>query len=1196
MTAAEQPPPAEKDASARASPIVLPPGLDSGDIVLFNRRCLSMPPAGAALCAVSKLFSNSAWDHVGVVIRHPATGELLFLEADFGGVKLRSLEERVRRSKSNEIAVRKLSVVRSSSMREKFYAFAQEMLGRPYEIGAGSVMIRVADPLAKKERERLAALLIDKRAQIDEISKELQTAALTNFQRRLLLGERARVQEDYEKINMRLKKELEVNAPIEMMDDQDGQVVDPVQVEKSDLSRVFCSELVAAAYQRVGLLESYPPAFYYTPKDFSSEQQHPPGVHLLKSARLGRENHLRRIARASKGVGDKSKMRSFRGVVEGDTPSRASRKVIKDALKRTPIYGMVPDEYKRSHLLKSFRARIIEQGDIVFEQGEYGDRIFVVSSGGLERFMSKGEEDPILLATIGPRTTFGLTAFIFNCPRVSTIRAKERTLLWELDRPTFELFKDTSSDIKSIVSTADTRSLRRLLQEHFLFKRLDKLGPNEMSAFFLVKFRAGETVFEQGDAGDNFYIIKTGELERHIRHPKLSRNGDSRNGNDRGEEEVSSLSKTLEPGQSFGELSLMYNAPRAATVRARTDTECWAISSESFHRLNLGGGTQYLRAIFNQNAHIKKEGESYMTRSDLLKFAGVHAFPEEERERLAKLLVSLVTSNRERDPMAEKKDYAKVVAKSDGEKGTDHETEIRSSTEDDDDDDEILMDFWEFVRFDIVLNQTAAEMNFAFRLADQNNTGFISLDEMQYLWHDYADVDESAKRMLMEETPTLKKVFGRDGSRLLSGREFQECSHDILPPLFRKDVANLTRHMLDIDLEGTDALRTDLDDLSVVEADGALSVIGSQFMKYSPRGSVPPRGSMRVYSTTTDNSSMPKWMRRLDWGHLLSVGVAGAVSRTSVAPLDRMKILMQTGGTKSFSEGWLAAARQMVKQDSSLWRAAFRGNGANVMRIVPSAAIQLLVVNRLREMEVVRQLMAGPQRASSSSSPGSPSGETNVHLVSGGTHARAVEAVLVGGLAGIIAATAIYPLDFIRGRLTLQRSGFQPYHGAFHGISESIRREGITSVYRGLVPTIAGVFPYVGISFAMYETLRPILPRKNDGSGMPTTGSSIACGAIASAMAQLAAFPLDTCRRRMQVAGFDSQSSAKATRFGHMWKEIGREMGWRGYFRGVFPNMLKALPASAVSFVAYEQLRGSFTSAETAMDRLLKQTANRART
>lgn len=1148
-----------------------------------------MAPAGAVLCVVAKIFSNSKWDHVGVVIRHPSTGELLFLEADFGGVKLRSLEERVRRSKSNEIAVRKLSVVRSSSMRESFYGFALEMRGRPYEMGAGPVIARVADPLAKKERERLAALLIDKKAQIDEIDTELETAALTNFQKSLLLSERARVEKDWHKINTRLQKELEVDSLLEQ--DENGSSTRSA----SDLSRVFCSELVAAAYQRVGLLETYPPPFYYNPKDLSSEQQSPPGVHLLKGARLGKEIHLRRKSNVPVETSDMRKLRSFRGVKENDTPSHTSRRLIKDALKRTPIDRMVPDEYKRSHLVKSFRARIIEPGDIIFEQGDYGDKMFVVGSGELERFMSKRDMDPILTNTMGSRAAFGLTAFIFNSPRVSTVRAKERTLLWELDRPTFELFRDTSSDISSIVSAADNRGLRRILREHFLFKRLDRLGPKEVSPFFLVKFRAGETVFGQGDNGDNFYIIKSGEFERYIRHPKLGRHGEQKNGNDWNDDESFTLSKTMKEGQSFGELSLMYNAPRAATVRARTDAECWAISAESFHRLNLGGGTQYLRAVFNQNASIKQGDESYMTKEDLLKFAGVHAFPEEERERLATLLVSLVTSNRERDPI-KKKDHTIRTELQRSESESDEERESLIDGSSNPEKDAVLMDFWEFVRFDISLNQPAAEMNFAFRLADQSNSEFITLDDMESLLQVYVEVDKTAETMLTEDNGILRKVFGRDGTRLLSLKQFQELSNDILPPLFRQDVAKLTEHLLHIDPDRTEVTRSRSDDLSFVEPDGELSVIGSQFMSYPLRNSSQHAPNVRMYSTAGENSKLPRWMQQLDWGHLLSVGIAGAVTRTSVAPLDRLKILMQTGGTKSFSKGWIGAARQMLRQDVSIFKALFRGNGANVLRIVPNAAIQLLVVNYLRELEIIRKLMSGKKGTSSLSPSGSTSSESNVHLVSGATRSRAVEAVLIGGIAGMVGATLMYPLDFVRGRLTLQRNGFEPYRGPLHGIADSVRCEGPGSIYRGLGPTLLGVFPYVGISFAMYETLRPILPRKNDGSGSPTTGSSIACGAIASAMGQFAAFPLDTCRRRMQVAGFDPQISAEATKFRDVWKEVGREMGWRGYFRGIVPNLFKALPASAVSFVAYEHVRKSFASAESAADRLFKQSVSSART
>lgn len=1167
------------EAKADAAAVELPSGLDSGDIVLFNRRCMSMSIAGAALCVVAKLFDNSQWDHVGVVVRHPDTGELLFLEADFGGVKLRSLGERVRRSKSNEIAVRRLSVVRTDAMRERLYAFSQEMLGRPYEIGTGSMIARVTDPVAKQDRERLHALLIDKRAQVAEIDRELETAALTTFQRRLLQSERERVFSISQQIQSRLMKELEANS------NAAGKKNLSTDGQATDLSRVFCSELVAAAYQRLGLLESYPPAFSYNPKDFSSEQTNPPGVHLLRAARLSNENFLRELPsriEANKKNGNRRKRqtssgaRSLRGVKENDLPSRESRILIRDVLKRTPIYGMIPDEYKRSHFTKSFRARILEPGDVVFEQGDYGDRLYVIESGAVERFMSKGDEDPILCSNLSARNTFGLTAFTFNCPRVATIRAKERTLLWQVDRPTFELFKDTSSDIRSIKSNADLRTLRSLVKDHFLFQRLDKLGPNELDQFFLVKFRAGEHVFKQGDAGDNFYIIKSGELERHIRHPRPNRNGaDQQRGDLSPDDETSSLAKTLNPGQSFGELSLMYNAPRAATIRARTDCECWAISAESFHQLNLGGGTQYLRAIFKKYASVERGGKAYMTPDDLLRFADIDAFPEEDRERLSSLLVSLVTSNRERDPVRVERKRIRAEEKA-GNADDDGDVTVAASAngnngdddaeEADDMDEEVLMDFWEFVRFDIVLNQPAAEMDFAFRLADQNNSGFISLEEMQYLLQAYAHVDETAEKMVTGELGTLKKVFGKAGSNTISATEFQRLSHDILPPLFRSDVNKLTHHMLNMDVAsgrvGEHLSMLDDMDVSFIEPDGSPSVLGSQFVKSSAPKTSTFSSKKPSNVTGAAISQKPLWLQSIEWDHLLSVGISGAASRTAVAPLERLKILMQTQpvGAKGPYTGLFSGLRAMVREDSSLLRAMFRGNGANVLRIVPNAAIQLAMVERLH----------GYLAAAAEAGVG-PAGNA--------ARSRAVDAVAIGGLAGMVAASATYPLDFIRGRLTIQRTGFEPYRGVTHGLRKCIGEEGLHSIFRGITPTLLGVIPYVGLSFTLFETVRPILPRKNDGSGRPTTGSAIVCGAMASATGQMAAYPLDLCRRRMQVGGFGNAGlGGRGMR--DVLRDVVKTEGVRGLYRGLVPNLIKVAPASCVSFLAYEQVRTSYNLVE----------------
>jgi solute carrier family 25 phosphate transporter 23/24/25/41 len=256
----------------------------------------------------------------------------------------------------------------------------------------------------------------------------------------------------------------------------------------------------------------------------------------------------------------------------------------------------------------------------------------------------------------------------------------------------------------------------------------------------------------------------------------------------------------------------------------------------------------------------------------------------------------------------------------------------------------------------------------------------------------------------------------------------------------------------------------------------------------------------------------------------------------------------------------------MIREDTGVLRALFRGNGANVLRIVPSAAIQLLVVDRLHWYAKSAPAM-------------------NKENVSMSRNSKAVDAIIIGGLAGMAAAVATYPLDYIRGRLALQKRGFERYRGTLHGLRLSVQQEGALSIYRGLTPSLLGVFPYVGLSFAMYETVQPLLPKKNDGSAQPTWSSQIVAGALASATGQVAAYPLDTVRRRMQVAGF-----GRGCDIGHegmigSLREIVRAEGVRGLFRGLTPNLIKVAPAGAVSFLVYERCISGLDSVQYLVER-----------
>lgn len=1149
------------DPTTSATSEFLPRDLDSGDVVLFNRRCSSMRLLGAVLCVVAKFAANTFWDHVGIVVRDPNTNELLFLEADFGGVKLRPLAERIQRSRSKEIAVRKLSLVRTEEAREMLYEFAQEMLDKRYEISSSSVLSRVSHQALKQAIQKALAEKKDYESRLEEINREMK-GFTTKAQLKVVIDEKSRVQQTLEIAENRYRKLLEEynslvevkqtseedrlsmtqETAVQLSDEQITGVAMPAPALREELASVFCSQLVAAAYQRMGILDRYPPAFDYNPKDFSSEETNIPKLVFNRKASLGPEIYFRisrervraeeaKRQRGGNGSGlsvfpSKGKPQ-FRGITEGDSPSRDSRRVIRDALKRSPVGNTIPDQYKLAGFVRSFTAHILEPGDTLFTQGDCGTDFYVVQSGSVDRFVGKGNESPVLTNTLGSRSSFGATGFLFTTLRNSTIRARQRTLLWKVDRASYDAFKGNSVNPAESLSIYDQRVLRSILTNHFLFSRLDRVGSKEVNAFFPVKFRAGEDIFKQGDTGDNFYIIKSGEVERYIRRP-LGGNEDGQ------KDEENALAKTLRSGQSFGELSLMYNAPRASTVRARTDVELFAISNERFHRLNLGGGTKFLRARFDKYASLTRDGNKYMTPDDFLnKVVNVKDFEDNDRARLSSLLVALVSNNRERDPVAAARKRSQFAQWNTTEESQSKDSD--SGKNEIDHERGILMDFWDFVRFDIVLNQPSPEMNFAFRLADQDNTGFISFDEIQHILQMYSDMDDTAMKMLNGEIPTLMEAFGKDGSKLLSAEEFHEKSSDIIPPTFRKDVQIIAEHMRNVEIRPVD------DQILRFNEDETPSIIGSLFVSKSASSKSLGNGE-QLKNANVSNQQTP------NIPYLFCVGVAGAISRTIVAPLERMKIMMQAD-TKGKYRGLFGGLQKMVREDTSFTRAMFRGNGVNLMRIVPNAFIQLAVVKSMHDMY---------------------SRDKSGRLDSRST--SALETVAIGGISGCISTIVLYPLEFARGRISVQNAAFSPYSGAWDALRQAAAKDGIRSIYRGLTPSLLGIFPYVGISFSVFEALHPVLPKRNDGSSMPSAASAIISGAGVMMLAQTVTYPLDLCRRRMQTAGFSNNEPLHS--FSGNLTTIYRKAGVTGFFRGITPNLLKVIPTTAVSFFAIEAAQG----------------------
>jgi len=122
---------------------------------------------------------------------------------------------------------------------------------------------------------------------------------------------------------------------------------------------------------------------------------------------------------------------------------------------------------------------------------------------------------------------------------------------------------------KKVIEKSDEDKKRCLdrLSTCFLFAALDKESFHALvDAVDVQSFVAGETLMRQGDDGDFFYVVEEGNAEIFVKMED-------------GEEK---MVKACGPGDSFGELALMYNAPRAATVMAISDLRCWAVDRETF--------------------------------------------------------------------------------------------------------------------------------------------------------------------------------------------------------------------------------------------------------------------------------------------------------------------------------------------------------------------------------------------------------------------------------------------------------------------------------------------------------------------------------------------------------------------------------------------------------------------------------------
>jgi len=201
----------------------------------------------------------------------------------------------------------------------------------------------------------------------------------------------------------------------------------------------------------------------------------------------------------------------------------------------------------------------IAANERIIQEGADGDVMFVIEKGAIECLKKlQGEEK--VVKKCGPGDFFGELALLYNCPRAASVEARDPAVIWELDRETFNhIVKDASMKKRE--------TLEAFLKSAPILESLGNSDRNSLADSLKQELvAAGTTVIKEGDAGNRFYLVLKGELTA---------------SKDQGQREV----MQYKPGDYFGELALIKDEPRAATVVATTECELLWLDTQIFNSL-----------------------------------------------------------------------------------------------------------------------------------------------------------------------------------------------------------------------------------------------------------------------------------------------------------------------------------------------------------------------------------------------------------------------------------------------------------------------------------------------------------------------------------------------------------------------------------------------------------------------------------
>ncbi|PVZ98798.1 hypothetical protein BB558_005195 [Smittium angustum] len=268
---------------------------------------------------------------------------------------------------------------------------------------------------------------------------------------------------------------------------------------------------------------------------------------------------------------------------------------------------------------------------------------------------------------------------------------------------------------------------------------------------------------------------------------------------------------------------------------------------------------------------------------------------------------------------------------------------------------------------------------------------------------------------------------------------------------------------------------------------------------------------------------------------------SGIFSRFVIAPLDVVKIQLQLQGKQTISYNQNATKYGVWSTFRKIYfsegfKGFYKGNISALVLYATYSSTQFY------SFSVAEELFR------------------NLHIK------NEVRSMISGSIAGITATTITYPFDLLRTRFAAQ--------------SLNNKKEGIRGFYKGMNSACIQTAPYIGLSFAAYDVSSNIInkiriTKKIDERIRKYNITSLLAGAISGVVSKTIVYPLDLLRKKMQVQGPDLHKFADGLVFKQpggiisVSKHILVSEGLPGFYRGLWPALVKAGPSSASAFFAY---------------------------